>query len=60
MLHRVIITETVRKVEFIEAENQNEAIAKATEMYDQGEIDFMKEVNIEYEVQYVGEEKEEQ
>ena len=57
MLHRVIITETVRKVEFIEAENQNEAIAKATEMYDQGEIDFMKEVNIEYEVQYVGEEK---
>lgn len=60
MLHRVIITEIVRKVEFIEAENQNEAIAKATEMYDQGEIDFMKEVNIEYEVQYVGEEKEEQ
>ena len=60
MLHRVIITETVRKVEFIEAENQNEAIAKATEMYDQGEIDFIKEVNIEYEVQYVGEEKEEQ
>ena len=57
MLHRVIIMETVRKVEFIEAENQNEAIAKATEMYDQGEIDFMKEVNIEYEVQYVGEEK---
>lgn len=46
-------SEVVYKYEEIEASNLEEAIKEANRMYENGEVDLMKDVHVEYDISTV-------
>lgn len=54
MLYKVVIRETISKVEYIEAESDKAACDEAMRMHDDGEVDMDKDVAIEVDVSSAG------
>lgn len=59
MLHKVKIIETISKTEYVEAETKEEAVYAALQLYDNGEVDMEKEVDLVVHLQYIGVDDEE-
>ena len=59
MWHKVKIIETVSKIEYVEAATEEEAMEIAAQLYNNGEVDLEKEIDLETHMEYVGVSEEE-
>jgi len=59
MLHKVKIIETISKTEYVEAETKEEAVNVALQLYDNGEVDMEKNIDLVVHLQYIGVDDEE-